>query len=65
MGRTVCGSRPAAPGAAKRVMQVIEHVTADAKLHPRDLGGTATTADVTCAVCEEIAATKNKRLDTR
>ncbi len=42
--------------AARRVMQAIEHVTADAKLHTRDLGGTATTADVTRAVCERIAA---------
>ena len=47
--------------AAKRVMQAIEHVTADARLHTRDLGGTATTADVTRAVCEEIAAAKSKR----
>lgn len=65
MGRTVCGSRPAWPEAAKRVMQAIEHITADAKLHTRDPGGTATTADVTRAVCEEIAATKYKRLDAR
>jgi tartrate dehydrogenase/decarboxylase/D-malate dehydrogenase len=43
-------------------MQAIEHVTADSRLHTRDLGGTATTADVTRAVCEEIAAPKGKRL---
>jgi tartrate dehydrogenase/decarboxylase/D-malate dehydrogenase len=42
--------------AAQRVMQAIERVTADARLHTRDLGGTATTADVTRAVCEFIAA---------
>jgi tartrate dehydrogenase/decarboxylase/D-malate dehydrogenase len=47
--------------AARRVMQAIEHVTADPKLHTRDLGGTATTADVTRAVCEQIAAANNKR----
>ena len=47
--------------AASRVMQAIEHVTADTKLHTRDLGGIATTADVTRAVCEEIAAEKNQR----
>ena len=41
--------------AAKRVMQAIEHVTADVRLHTRDLGGTASTADVTRAVCAEIA----------
>ncbi|MFH1602747.1 MAG: tartrate dehydrogenase [Pseudomonadota bacterium] len=40
--------------AAKRVMQAIEHVTADARLHTRDLGGTATTTEVTRAVCQEI-----------
>lgn len=45
--------------AARRVMQAIEQVTADAKLHTRDLGGTATTAEVTRAVCEKIAAAKN------
>jgi tartrate dehydrogenase/decarboxylase / D-malate dehydrogenase len=37
--------------AAKRVMQAVEAVTADASLHTRDLGGTATTAQVTAAVC--------------
>jgi tartrate dehydrogenase/decarboxylase/D-malate dehydrogenase len=46
---------------AKRVMQAIEHVTADATLHTRDLGGAATTADVTRAVCQEIRSTKNER----
>ncbi|HMX54493.1 MAG TPA: tartrate dehydrogenase, partial [Plasticicumulans sp.] len=30
--------------------------TADAALHTRDLGGTATTADVTRAVCAFLAA---------
>lgn len=43
-------------GAAQRLMQAIERVTADARLHTRDLGGTATTADVTRAVCELVAA---------
>jgi len=46
--------------AAKRVMQAIEHVTADAALHTRDLGGTATTADVTRAVCREIESAKKR-----
>jgi tartrate dehydrogenase/decarboxylase/D-malate dehydrogenase len=41
--------------AAKRVMQVIEAVTADPSLHTRDLGGKATTADVTQAVCKALA----------
>jgi tartrate dehydrogenase/decarboxylase / D-malate dehydrogenase len=31
-------------------------------LHTRDLGGTATTADVTRAVCAELAGSKSKRL---
>jgi tartrate dehydrogenase/decarboxylase/D-malate dehydrogenase len=42
--------------AAQRVMAAIERVTADTALHTRDLGGTATTADVTRAVCEQLAA---------
>jgi len=37
--------------AAQRLMRAIESVTANTKLHTRDLGGTATTADVTAAVC--------------
>jgi len=47
--------------AADRVMRAIESVTADVKLHTRDLGGTATTAEVTRAVCAQIATTKHKR----
>ena len=42
--------------AAQRVMQAIEHVTADASLHTRDLGGTATTEQVTRAVCARVGA---------
>jgi tartrate dehydrogenase/decarboxylase / D-malate dehydrogenase len=42
--------------AAARVMSAIEHVTANPSLHTRDLGGTATTAQVTDAVCSQIAA---------
>ncbi len=40
--------------AAAVLMEAIEDVTAQRDLHPRDLGGTATTADVTRAVCERI-----------
>ncbi|MGB6744659.1 MAG: tartrate dehydrogenase [Terracidiphilus sp.] len=43
-------------GAARRVMEAIEHVTANPRLHTRDLGGSATTAEVTEAVCAHIAA---------
>jgi len=43
------------PAAARQLMQAIENVTADAKLHTRDLGGTATTAEVTDAVCAAIS----------
>jgi len=43
-------------GAARRVMGAIEHVTANPRLHTRDLGGTATMAEVTEAVCAHIAA---------
>ena len=41
--------------AAERVMRAIESVTADPALHTRDLGGAATTADVTAAVCARLA----------
>ncbi|MCA3824158.1 MAG: tartrate dehydrogenase, partial [Burkholderia sp.] len=41
--------------AAARVMRAIEAVTADPSLHTRDLGGSATTAQVTAAVCERVA----------
>jgi tartrate dehydrogenase/decarboxylase / D-malate dehydrogenase len=44
------------PAAAGMLMQVIESVTADPKLHTGDLGGKATTAQVTAAVCARIAA---------
>lgn len=37
--------------AAKRVMRAVEHVTANPALHTGDLGGKATTAQVTDAVC--------------
>jgi len=42
--------------AAARVMNAIEHVTADCSLHTRDLGGTATTVQVTDAVCAQVLA---------
>lgn len=50
--------------AAARVMKAIEHVTANPSLHTRDLGGTATTAQVTEAVCAQIAATAKGHLAT-
>ena len=40
--------------AAKLVMQAIENVTANRSLHTRDLGGTATTEQVTAAVCQRV-----------
>ncbi len=40
--------------AAQRVMQAIEAVTADPSLHTGDLGGKATTEQVTRAVCERL-----------
>jgi tartrate dehydrogenase/decarboxylase/D-malate dehydrogenase len=43
--------------AAARLMQAIEAITADPKLHTGDLGGTAKTKDVTAAV---IARLKNR-----
>jgi tartrate dehydrogenase/decarboxylase/D-malate dehydrogenase len=43
------------PAAAATLMAAIEAVTADPALHTRDLGGTATTAQVTAAVCARVA----------
>jgi tartrate dehydrogenase/decarboxylase/D-malate dehydrogenase len=43
------------PAAAQRLMQAIESVTATPALHTRDLGGQATTAQVTEAVCQRLA----------
>jgi tartrate dehydrogenase/decarboxylase / D-malate dehydrogenase len=40
--------------ASQRLMRAIESVTANPRLHTRDLGGTATMADVTDAVCSAI-----------
>ncbi|MFM7009633.1 MAG: tartrate dehydrogenase [Betaproteobacteria bacterium] len=40
--------------AADRLMRAIEAVTANPRLHTRDLGGLATTAQVTDAVCEQL-----------
>jgi tartrate dehydrogenase/decarboxylase/D-malate dehydrogenase len=42
--------------AAARLMKAIERVTADSSLHPPDLGGTATTQQVTDAVVRAIEA---------
>jgi tartrate dehydrogenase/decarboxylase / D-malate dehydrogenase len=40
--------------AAARLMQAIEEITADPKLHTGDLGGTAKTKDVTAAVISRL-----------
>jgi tartrate dehydrogenase/decarboxylase/D-malate dehydrogenase len=45
--------------AARRLMAAIESVTADPALHPRDLGGQATTAQVTDAVCARLPRASN------
>jgi tartrate dehydrogenase/decarboxylase/D-malate dehydrogenase len=42
--------------AAQQLMSAIERITADPALHTRDLGGTATTVQVTDAVCAILAA---------
>ncbi len=42
------------PAAAARLMRAIEQVTAEPRLHTRDLGGRATTDEVTQAVCERL-----------
>ena len=49
------------PAAAARLMAAIEAVTADPALHTGDLSGTATTADVTRAVCARIGAGRDTR----
>ena len=40
--------------AAERLMKAVEHATADPSLHTPDLGGKATTKQVTDAVCEAL-----------
>ena len=47
--------------AARRVMQAIEQVTANPALHTGDLGGKATTAEVTQAVCELLGASAQRK----
>ena len=47
--------------AAKHLMNAIESVTADPSLHTRDLGGTASTAEVTDAVCTRIVENSKRR----
>ena len=47
--------------AARRVMQAIESVTATPALHTRDLGGEATTAEVTRAVCDFLGAARQRK----
>ncbi len=48
--------------AARRLMNAIETITADPSLHTRDLGGSATTAQVTDAVCAQLAAASRSGL---
>jgi tartrate dehydrogenase/decarboxylase / D-malate dehydrogenase len=50
--------------AARLLMKAIEDVTANPALHTRDLDGTATTAQVTEAVCKNVAATSKRHLAT-
>ena len=45
---------------AAQLMQAIEAVTADVRLHTRDLGGQATTAQVTDAVCQLLSAEQRR-----
>ena len=47
--------------AARTLMQAIEQVTANPALHTRDLGGKATTAEVTRAVCELLTANAQRK----
>jgi tartrate dehydrogenase/decarboxylase/D-malate dehydrogenase len=43
--------------AARRLMRAVEQVTANPTLHTPDLGGSATTTELTEAVCAQLAAT--------
>ena len=45
--------------AARLTMSAIERITSDSSLHTGDLGGTAGTADVTRAMCQQIASGAN------
>ena len=45
---------------AAQLMQAIETVTADVRLHTRDLGGQATTVQVTDAVCQLLSAEQRR-----
>jgi len=47
--------------AAKTLMGIIEQVTADPALHTGDLGGKATTDQVTQAVCNRITGTQQRK----
>ncbi|MBL8424832.1 MAG: tartrate dehydrogenase [Candidatus Accumulibacter phosphatis] len=47
--------------AAKCLMQAVETVTANPALHTRDLGGKATTAEVTQAVCDHLATSADRQ----
>ncbi len=49
------------PEAAARLMAVVEKISADPSLHTRDLGGTATTAEVTGAACAMLASAGQSR----
>jgi tartrate dehydrogenase/decarboxylase/D-malate dehydrogenase len=50
------------PQAARRLMDAVEQVTSDRQLHTRDLGGSATTAQVTQAVCSRLEAHRRQPL---
>ena len=50
------------PSAAQQLMMAIESVTADTRLHTRDLGGQATTRQVTDAVVAELRRPRAQRL---
>ena len=49
------------PAAAQQLMQVIEQVTANPALHTRDLGGKASTAQVTDAVCALLSKNNQRK----
>jgi len=48
--------------AAQQVMRAIEQITANPALHTGDLGGKATTAQVTQAMCELLTANAKRQI---
>ena len=53
------------PTAAARLMRAIERITSEPRYHTRDLGGTATTAAVTAAICAALGRRRGPSVGRR